>query len=269
MEITVVIPTFKVDEPAWFTVTMEANDDLGKLVVASLEGEKIAGTLETEEGSDLTFTSTGDVFQSEEFTMGDVIANFRGTFTSPGIYLTTIKVRTSEGGDLLCSQDITIVVEGDPLIVGDIYGGGVVAYTDGTGHGLIAALADQSDGIYWHATNDGETGATETVLGTGKANTDKIIELYGLEDNAAKLCLDYTNADTGTGSFSDWSLPSKDELHQLWLNRDAIGGFAATIYWSSSEITADKAWSQQFSDGDQYDSKNKEDPAPVRAVRYF
>ena len=86
------------------------------------------------------------------------------------------------------TKTYTVIVN-RALAVGDSYGGGKVAYIDGTGqHGLIAATEDQSTGIVWHATNDGTTGATGTAIGTGKDNTDKIIALYGEESNAARVC---------------------------------------------------------------------------------
>ncbi|GAH09113.1 unnamed protein product, partial [marine sediment metagenome] len=116
------------------------------------------------------------------------------------------------------------------VAVGESYGGGIVAYifqdngidpddpgyVEGEQHGLIASAADLSASIYWHATNTGITGATATALGTGEENTDKIIALYGAETNAARVCYDYINDDTGTGVYSDWYLPSKDELNKLW-----------------------------------------------------
>ena len=115
MEITVNLPTFKVDEPCWFTVSMVANDDLDKLVVASLEWPTsltdgdLEGTLETDEESDLAFALTGGLFQTDPFIMGDVTANFRGTFDVAGTYSTTVEVKTTDG-TLLCSKDIEIVV---------------------------------------------------------------------------------------------------------------------------------------------------------------
>ncbi|MBA7519200.1 hypothetical protein ES705_11275 [subsurface metagenome] len=116
MTITVVKPPFTVDEPYWFTVTMTANGDSGKLVVArfgvptSSGSGDIAGTLEMGEESDLIFALTGNTFQTGVFTMGDVTAHFRGTFTKEGIFSTTLKVKTI-GGFLLCEKVIEIEVK--------------------------------------------------------------------------------------------------------------------------------------------------------------
>lgn len=63
-----------------------------------------------------------------------------------------------------------------------------------------------------------------------------------------------------------WRLPTREELHLMWLNKDTIGGFAADYYWSSSEYTYLTVWSQDFTNGGQYkDSKNN--ATYVRAVR--
>ncbi|MDD5014832.1 MAG: hypothetical protein PHW73_07000 [Atribacterota bacterium] len=68
---------------------------------------------------------------------------------------------------------------------------GDLDYITGQTHGLIVATSDQStgtEGYFSNATNDGETSATATVLGTGNANTNTIVTAYGTETNAAKLC---------------------------------------------------------------------------------
>ena len=70
----------------------------------------------------------------------------------------------------------------------------------------------------------------------------------------------------------DWRVPTKGELHQLYKNRNAIGGFnqsgdyPAGWYWSSSSGSAHHAQVQRFSDGEQiWDFKD--DPASLRCVR--
>jgi len=46
-----------------------------------------------------------------------------------------------------------------------------------------------------------------------------------------------------------WRLPTREELHLMWLNRESIGGFAAANYWSSSENDSNYAWRQSFNFG--------------------
>ena len=158
--------------------------------------------------------------------------------------------------------------------VGSTYGGGKVAYffvnddpgyVAGEVHGLIAATADSSTGIQWYNGSSTTTGATGTTLGTGSTNTGKIMGNQGATytSYAAGLCQSKTD-----GTFTDWYLPSKDELNKLYLNKTAIGGFATNYYWSSSESSASNAWLQLFSDGSQ-PNYNKLNALYVRCVRAF
>jgi hypothetical protein len=172
---------------------------------------------------------------------------------------------TAENGTTKKYYKVTVTV----LVVGQSYGGGIVAYIDGTGvHGLIAATADQSTGtgIRWYNGSYTTTGATATALGTGLANTNTIIAVQGATTTsyAAGLARAYSG-----GGYSDWYLPSKDELNQLFLNKGAIGGFAVALYWSSSEYNASIAWSQGFSSGTQYYTYGKNSSNRVRATRAF
>jgi hypothetical protein len=136
-------------------------------------------------------------------------------------------------------------------------------YVDGRIHGLIATLSDQSKGIQWFNKRTTTTGATATALGTGRANTNAIIASHGIGSYPASLCKNLT-----LGGFSDWYLPSKDELNQLYINRETIGGFASANYWSSSEFNNYFAWTQSFGDGSQ-DAFSKYNTYCVRAVRAF
>ncbi len=43
-----------------------------------------------------------------------------------------------------------------------------------------------------------------------------------------------------------WRLPTKDELEDMYNNRDLIGNFIHTNYWSSSSFSSDYAWMQMF-----------------------
>jgi hypothetical protein len=85
------------------------------------------------------------------------------------------------------------------------------------------------------------TGATGTAIGTGQANTTVIVTIQGAGSYAAQLCYVLTEDD-----YTDWFLPSKDELDKLYINQVAIGGFAVDRYWSSSESISKYAWYQYF-----------------------
>jgi surface protein len=148
--------------------------------------------------------------------------------------------------------------------IGQSYQGGIITYIDSTGqHGLIAATADQSSGIQWYNGSFGATGATGTAIGTGLTNTNAIIAAQGSGSYAASIARDYNG-----GGYTDWSLPSKDELNQLYVNRAAIGGFDYEYYWSSTEYDIQYAWLQDFGNGGQ-DVTDKASAANVRAVRTF
>ena len=151
-------------------------------------------------------------------------------------------------------------------------GVGIVFYvTDGGSHGLEVAPVDQSAGAAWSSIPGTEIGTTELGIGTGSDNTDDIIGQGGHTASAALLCRNYRAAEEG-----DWFLPSRDELDAIWDNlvddgtghNNGVGGFATDYYWSSSEVSANLAWVQNFNSGYQsyYDKNNT---ARVRAVRAF
>ena len=161
----------------------------------------------------------------------------------------------------------------DTLAIGDSYQGGIIFWLDATGqHGLIAATADQNTGIHWYNGTFRYTGTNGDGLYAGKMNTAMIIATQ-MADNqtgnfAAKVCADYS-VTVGGVTYGDWYLPSKYELNLLFLQKTAVGGFAANNgYWSSSEYDNDYAWRQGFTSGYQH-YVNKVGTYYVRAVRAF
>ncbi len=165
--------------------------------------------------------------------------------------------------------------------VGELYGGGVVFWVDNTGdHGLIVSMIDLSTSQVWSNIDDTEIGSTAQSEWDGSSNTTAIISQSGHTSSAAKLCADYTNADYGTGTYSDWYLPSIYELNDLWNNIKAVTkaldsdgnssttALTRTYYWSSSERVASTAWEFSFS----YGNANVDDKSYasyVRGVRAF
>jgi len=160
--------------------------------------------------------------------------------------------------------------------VGEAYQGGIVAYIlvsedpgydATTTHGLIAATADQSTGIQWSNGSSINTGATGYQIGTGLTNTNTIIARQG--PTATSYAAGLARAYRG-GGYTDWFLPSKDELNKLYLNKVLIGGFYY-VYWSSTEYDDPYyryTWGQQFANGfPAY--YNKFATYYVRAIRSF
>jgi hypothetical protein len=70
------------------------------------------------------------------------------------------------------------------------------------------------------------------------------------------------------GGFSDWYLPSRNELIQLYRNRLLLGMTEAAGYWSSSDFDPNTAIWITFYGGTPYGG-NKNTSWRVRAVRSF
>ena len=163
--------------------------------------------------------------------------------------------------------------------------GGTIFYVDETrpegSRYLEVACAGWSDGTCggddltdpvaeWGCYATLISGADGTAIGTSEQNTIDITAVVGgcsTAGIAARLVNDLT-----LGGQTDWFLPSKDELNQLYTNLHSastpLGGFSTGLYWSSSENSDILAWSQTFSSGRQ-GGLFKSNTYYVRPVRAF
>ncbi len=145
--------------------------------------------------------------------------------------------------------------------VGDELGGGIVFKVTATD---VYISADADLGSYeWGCHGTGISGADGTGIGTGKQNTLDILAGCSDTDSAAYICDNAT-----INGYSDWYLPSKDELDEMYLNKTTIGGFLSTYYWSSSEDDGYGAWVNLFINGIAY-SHGKSNLRKVRPIRSY
>jgi hypothetical protein len=161
--------------------------------------------------------------------------------------------------------------------------GGLVFYvTDDGLHGLEAAPEDiggndDAIAVAWGCFETLLVGMNETGIGSGAHNTSQR-DLCADSTTAAKSAAAYVH-----NGYTDWFLPSKDELNLMWFNLadsdssqsnsgpedlNNVGGFDSSFYWSSSQGDSSFAWSQGFDNGLQY-ANDKHLTSRVRAVRAF
>lgn len=176
--------------------------------------------------------------------------------------------------------------------IGELFGGGVVYWVDATGqHGLICSMTD----IITHS-NKPKFHPPSYHKKIQLPNGEMIYEILAVDNasDASKLCENYTNSDFGTGIFSDWFLPDRDQLWKLRNSKLKVNASIATffsedgmgllrtsepaVYWSSSTGFIEP-WGRQYilldfsSEAFYWRNEPKQGqptvPAFVRAIRAF
>jgi hypothetical protein len=243
---------------------------VGATLHATLKENDLLTIVEFEYGTSLSYGNTVSSVQDPIYqTEAKVKANI-ASLTKDTTYHFRAKavnsIGTTYGNDMVFTTK---------LGEGEAYGGGFIIYLDESGeHGLIAAEIDQSAGIIW---NNGpyciKTNVTAIKVGSGQANTSRIVSILGLGDYPAKICDDLV-----LNGFTDWFLPSLEEFDCIWKNlspSELKYNLKGQFYWTSSEaITSESTdycyvWVQNINTGEQRTwSKDNNEPF-VRAVRAF
>jgi len=205
---------------------------------------------------------TGTISQSGS---GSIIVS---GLTSGTAYTFTVTATNAMGTSLASAVSNSVVIP-QPLAIGDTYQGGIIFYLDGNGGGLIAADSDQYS-AQWGCYEQSIAG-TSSAVGTGAANTTAILSGCSEIYIGGWFCADLT-----LGGYTDWFLPSKDELNLMYdnigpgdeLGLGNVGDFDNDYYWSSTETAGSFAWAQNFAGGYQ-GGLYKINTFSVRAVRAF
>ena len=115
-----------------------------------------------------------------------------------------------------------------PLLIGQNYQGGIIVYIDNTGsHGIVASQNSIASGL-WGCSGTA-VGAEGTAIGTGLQNTNNILIGCSQNNCAARMCDNLV-----LNGYSDWYLPSKDELYRTFICKQFLNNNDYS-YWSSSE----------------------------------
>jgi len=143
------------------------------------------------------------------------------------------------------------------------------AETDGWKY-LEAARLSQPLKV-WGTYNWNVYGADGTGIGTGDQNTIDIVGGDLLTTTAADYSFELTNTNPVPNGivYSDWFLPSRDELALIYsaLSVDGVF-FTADIYWSSTEYSSTSAWICNFATGNS-SSAAKDGTYKTAAIRKY
>lgn len=188
------------------------------------------------------------------------------TFYRPGAISTQDRLNSGETPLAIYNSDTTLL----DSLYGKMYRGGFIAYLnplDGTG--FVAAPSDiraDIQGLQWGCHGVQLAGASGKSIGSGAQNTVDIESGCSTPNSAAEDCANYS-----VNGYSDWSLPSEDELKTLWTNLavNNLGDFKEVLYWSSTQYDKDFAYAHFFKVGENQSAFAKAFRWYVRAIRYY
>ena len=196
----------------------------------------------------LTKTSNGSSIGSFSSSITGLAANT--------LYYVRVYATNSEGTYYGSQVSFTTLQQQQQvLVLGQAYQGGRIVYLYKSGdagydsnvqHGLIANSNVVDNNFLDFGCNNVLQNNTSINFGSGTANT-QALALSCLEANTAiTFCNNFV-----VGTYTDWFLPSKNELIKLAAYNAAIDDifFNQNLYMSSSEVSATKVWAVDFSTG--------------------
>ncbi|MEQ8416140.1 MAG: hypothetical protein RIB71_16800 [Imperialibacter sp.] len=224
-------------------------DDLATGSVAS--DEILDGTIRDEDlnKSAVPLSGFGDPTASLDYG-GQLLSNVRDPNSAQELatkaYVDILELKIQKLMD-----DLGIVLPGT-YAVGDAALGGIVGYILQVGdpgynqnvqHGIIVALEDQSTSATWGCFGSTVSGANGILLGKGDDNTLDILAGCGTAGIAARLC-----ADLVVDDYSDWHLPSPNEMIKLFSNKTTINSSASS---NGGSAFVDTNYSTSYQNGEQ------------------
>jgi len=271
--IAVVIVTFISCGPPRLkgTVTIDGDPHIGSTLTANVTSLGGSGTItyrwlrdETAGiGTELTYTLTG-ADKDASITVTVERENNTGSVTSAPVSNRGYRGSTGPGGGIIFYHDPA---------------GFTMTDTGETAYFLEAAPVNARREITWASpafytntwSTPGGTGnfrsidGTSTAIGSGRKNTALILAIDA-NAPAALVCSNYSN-----NGLSDWFLPSRDELNELYRRRSLVGNLGELDFWSSSQRDLSNAWQHDFRRGSQRGSGKGTSfmSSSVRAIRAF
>lgn len=216
--------------------------------------------------------------QGKGFQKGDV-ATLYASFYPEGIEYNLPLTITDEGAEFTLPESLygvnsimiirgerksnigTITVETN---VGDRIGGGVVFWINAAKtHGYIVNMSNIGTNTekFGPEVNPSDAAGTSQSMGSGSVNTQNIIKKFNALQSAnnwpewqgikiaAQLCADHTATD-GTSAYTDWFLPSREELIEVFKVKNMLAekgvNIPANNYWTSSEADGNAGWAAYY-----------------------
>lgn len=136
--------------------------------------------------------------------------------------------------------------------------------TNGSGTGSFSATFEMSTaGVYYvraYATNANGTSYGEQMTVNHPYNDLPTFTFGGRTFRVAPASTNtykwsYANAycnDLTLYGYTDWRMPSKDEMYAMWQSRSSIGGFGYGYWWSSVQCSESGHYTVRFSSSSSY-----------------